>query len=108
MRALFHQQHRAAALDLAGDPAMQMRRHASNPARENFTAFGDKLFQHIRVFVIDRFDGNVDTPARHGAIRAAKCGTTFGSLGLHRRFISFRDGEYAASGMDCISFSRAD
>jgi hypothetical protein len=87
---------------------MQMRGHAGDPARENFTAFGDKFFQHIRVFVIDRFDGDVDSPARHGAIRAAKCGTTFGSLGLHQQFISFRDGEYAASGMDCISFSRAD
>ncbi len=87
---------------------MQMRRHASDATRKNFAAFSDKFFQHIRVFVIDRFDGDVDPPARHGAIRAAKRGTTFGSLGLHPQFISFRDEEYAASGMDCISFSRAD
>jgi hypothetical protein len=105
---LFHQEDGAAALDLAGDPAMQMRRHAGDAARENFAAFGDKFFQHIRVFVINRFDRDVDSPARHGAIRASKCGTTLGSFGLHGWFTSFPDGEYAASGMDCISFSRAD
>ena len=80
---LFHQQDRAAALDLAGDPAMQMRRHTGDAARENFPALGDKFFQHIRVFVIDRLDRDVDAPTRHGAIRASKGGTTFGSFGLH-------------------------
>ena len=81
---LFHQQDRAAALDLAGDLAMHMRRHAGNAAGENFAAFGDKFFQQIGVFVIDRFDRDVDSPPRHRAIGAAKCGTAFGGFGLHR------------------------
>jgi hypothetical protein len=86
---LFHQEDGAAALDLAGDPAMQMRRHASDAARENFAALGDKFFQHIRVFVINRFDRNVDSPPRHGAIRASKGGTTLGSFGLHGWLLRF-------------------
>jgi hypothetical protein len=86
---LLHQEHRPAALDLAGDPAMQMRGHAGNAAWENLAAFGDKFFQHIWVFVIDRFKRNVDSTSRHGAICAAECGTTFGSLRLHGSLLRF-------------------
>ena len=68
---------------------MQMRRHAGDAARENLAAFGDKFFQHIRIFVIDRFDRDVDAPARHGAIRASKGGTTLGSFGLHGWLLRF-------------------
>jgi hypothetical protein len=87
--ALFHQQDGAAALDLTGNPAMQMRRHAGNAARKNFPAFSDKLLQHIRVFVIDRFDRDIDSPPWHGAIGASKCGTALGSFGLHGRLLRF-------------------
>ncbi len=81
---LFHQKDRAAALDFAGDPAMQMRGHAGDAARKNLAAFRDEFFQEIRILVIDRLDRDVDPAARHGAIRASKCGTAFGSFGLHR------------------------
>lgn len=81
---LFHEEDRAAALDLAGDPAMQMRWHAGDAAWKNLAALGDKFFQHIRIFVIDRFDRDVDSATWHGAIRASKCGTTLGSFRLHR------------------------
>src|SRR5437867_4416824 len=87
---------------------MQMRGHPRDAARENFATFGNKFFQHIRVFVIDRFEGDVDSPSRHGAVRTSECGTTLGSFGLHRSFTWFPDAEYAASGTDCTSFSRAD
>ncbi len=63
---------------------MQMRGHAGDAARENLAAFGDEFFQHIGVFVIDRFDRDVDPPSRHGAIRASECGTALGSFWLHR------------------------
>lgn len=68
---------------------MQMRRHAGDAARENLAAFSDKFFQHIRIFIIDRFDGDVDSSSRHGAIRPAKCGTTLGSFGLHSSLLRF-------------------
>jgi hypothetical protein len=63
---------------------MQMRRHAGNAARVDLAALGDIFFQHIRIFVIDRFNRDVDSPSRHGAIRPSKCGTTLWSFGLHR------------------------
>src|SRR4029453_1084253 len=87
---------------------MQMRRHAGDAARENLAAFGDKFFQHIRIFVIDLFDRDVDSPSWHRAIRPSKCGTTLGSFGLHRWFPLFPDGGYDSSGVGCVSFSRAD
>jgi hypothetical protein len=68
---------------------MQMRRHTGDTARKNLAAFGDKFFQHIRVLIIDRFDRDVDSPSRHGAIRPAKGGTTLGSFGLHGWLLRF-------------------
>ncbi len=41
------------------------------------------FFQEIGIFVIDRFQGDVDPAARHGAIGAAERRTAFGSFGLH-------------------------
>ncbi len=78
-----HQEHGAAALDLASNPAMQVRRHSSNAAGKNFATLGDEFFQKIGVLVINSLNGDVDPAARHGAIRAAKSGTTFGGLRAH-------------------------
>jgi hypothetical protein len=81
---LFHQEHRATALNLAGDPPMQMRRHAGNAAGEDLAALSDEFFQQVRILIIDRLDRDVDPAARHRAIGAAESGTAFGSFGLHR------------------------
>jgi len=77
---LLHQQHRAAALDLACDFAMQMRRHTGDAAWKNFAALCDEFLQEIGIFVIDCLNRNIDSATRHGAIRAAKGGTAFGSF----------------------------
>jgi hypothetical protein len=82
-----HQQRRAAALDLTRDPAMQMRGHAGDAAGKDLAALRDEFFQEIGVFVIDSLNGNVDSPARHGAIGAAKGGTAFSSFRTHH-FVS--------------------
>ncbi len=81
---LLHQEHRTAAFDLTRDSPVKMGRHASNAARQNFSALGDEFFQEIGIFVIDRLDGDVDPAARHSAIGAAESGTAFGGFGLHR------------------------
>jgi hypothetical protein len=81
--SLFHQEYRAAALYLTGDPAVQVRGHAGHAAGENFTALADEFFQEIGVFVIDRLQSDIDPAARHRAIGAAKGGTAFGGLGSH-------------------------
>ena len=85
---------------------MHVRRHAGDAARKNLAALGHEFFQQIGIFVIDRFDGDVDPAPRHGAIGAAKSGTAFGGFGLHE-IISFRDEACAVSETDCISFFRA-
>ena len=82
-RLSLHQQHGAAAFDLAGDFTVEVGRHAGDTAGENFAALGHEFFQEIGIFVIDRFDRDVDPAPGHGAIGAAKCGTAFGGLGLH-------------------------
>ncbi len=66
-----------------------MRGHASDAAGKNFAALSDEFFQEIRILVIDRLDGDIDSTARHGAIGAAESGTTFGGLGLHRQLLGF-------------------
>src|SRR5207253_11017584 len=54
-----------------------------NATRQNFAALGDEFSQEIGIFIIDRFEGDVDTAARHGAIGAAERGTAFGGFRLH-------------------------
>jgi hypothetical protein len=88
--ALFHQQHRSAAFDFAGDFAVEMGRHPSDAAGKNFAALGHEFFQEIGIFVIDRFDRDVDPAPGHGAVSAAKCGTAFGGLGLHESYLVSR------------------
>jgi len=81
---LFHQQHRAAALDLARDFAVHVSRHASHSTGKDFAAFADEFFQEIGVLVIDCFDGDIDPASRHGAIGATECGAAFGRFWLHQ------------------------
>src|SRR5207244_12268364 len=66
-----------------------MRRHAGDAAGENLAALGHEFFQEIGIFVIDRFNRDVDPAPGHGAIGTAKCGTAFGGLGLHWKLLSF-------------------
>src|SRR5436309_1767249 len=74
-RQLFHQQHRAAALDLARDFSVHVCRHASDAARKNLAAFTDEFFQEIGILVIDRFERDIDPTPWHGSIGATECGT---------------------------------
>ena len=60
-----------------------MGRHAGDAAGENFAALGHEFFQEVGIFVIDRFDRNIDPAPGHGPVGAAKCGTAFGGFGLH-------------------------
>jgi len=62
---------------------MEMRRHTGDATRKNLAAFGDELLQKIWVFVIDRFDRNINPASRHCPISAAKGGAAFGGLRLH-------------------------
>ena len=104
---LFHQKHRAAALDFPRDFTVHVCRHSGNATRQDFATFGNELFQQIWILVIDRLDRDVDTAPRHGSIGAAKGGTAFCGFRLHG-ISAFRDAGCAASKMDCISFSRVD
>src|SRR5438034_5292018 len=74
-RQLFHQQHRAAALDLARDFSVHVCRHASDAARKNLAAFTDEFFQEIGILVIDRFERDIDPTPWHGWIAATEGGT---------------------------------
>src|SRR6266571_4937301 len=66
-----------------------MRRHPGDAAGKNLAALSHEFFQEIGIFVIDRFDRDVDPTSWHGAIGAAKSGTPFGGLGLHRQLFGF-------------------
>jgi len=79
-----HQQHRAAALDLACDLPVHVCRHAGHAPRKNLAAFGDEFFEEIRVLIIDCFYRDIDPAPRHWAIGATKCGTAFWGFWLHR------------------------
>src|SRR5205814_5922162 len=68
---------------------MEVRRHAGDPAGKDLAALGHEFFQEIGIFVIDRFDRDVDPAPGHGAISAAKSGTAFGGLRLHRELLGF-------------------
>ena len=52
---------------------MEMGWHPGDPTWENLATFSHELLQKIRVLIIDRFNGDVDAPTRHGAVGAAKC-----------------------------------
>src|SRR5947209_12386978 len=66
-----------------------MGRHAGDAAGKNLAALGHKFFQQIGIFIIDRFDRDVDPAPGHGAVGAAKSGTAFGGLRLHEKLFGF-------------------
>ncbi len=76
-----HQKHGTAALDLAGDAAMQVRGHSSHTTWQNFAIFGDELLQKVRVFVINGLDRDIDPAAGHDAVRTAEIGAALGCFG---------------------------
>src|SRR5215471_17210194 len=85
---------------------MEMGRHTGDAAGKNLAALGHEFLQEIGIFVIDRFDRDVDPAPGHRAVGAAKCGTAFGGFGLHQITWS-RDEACVCANADCISFSRA-
>ena len=84
-----HQQHRSAALDLARDFAVHVCWHACHAARKNLAAFSDKFFQEIRIFVIDRFERNINPTPWHWSIGATERGTAFWRFWLHWWLLGF-------------------
>jgi len=62
---------------------MQVCRHAGHAPWKNLATLSYELFQQIGIFIINRFDRDVDTAARHRAIGTAKSGAAFGSFRLH-------------------------
>ena len=80
---LGHQEDRTAALDFAGDFAMEMRGHSGEAAGKNFTALGDKFFQNVGVFIVDGVDGDVHPAAGHDAVRTAEVRAALSGFWLH-------------------------
>jgi hypothetical protein len=65
---------------------MEMRRHSSHTAGQDFSAFSDKFFQQIWILVVDGLGGNVDPAARHDSIGAPEIGSAFGVFWFHYLF----------------------
>src|SRR6266403_3149879 len=82
--ALFHQQHRTAALDLARDLAVHVCRHAGHATGKNFAALAYEFFQQIGVLVIECFQSNIDPAPWHRTIGAAERGTALWRFWLHQ------------------------
>ena len=84
MTDLSHQKHRPAALDFAGNFAMEVSRHSREAAGKNFATFGNEFFQNIGVFIVDRVDGDVHPATRHDAVGTAKIGAALSGFRLHK------------------------
>ena len=62
---------------------MEMRRHPSDPSRQNLAAFSHEFLESIRIFVVDGFGGNVDATARHDPVCPSEIRSAFGSFRFH-------------------------
>jgi hypothetical protein len=65
---------------------MEMRRHSSHAAGQDFPAFSDKFFQQIWILVVDGLGGNVNPPAGHNSVSPSEVGSAFGVFGFHYLF----------------------
>jgi hypothetical protein len=65
---------------------MEMRRHSSHAAGQDFSAFSDKFFQQIGILVVDGLGGNVDPTARHDTIGTSEIRSAFSGFGFHYLF----------------------
>jgi hypothetical protein len=65
---------------------MEMRRHSSHAAGQDFSAFSDKFFQQIWILVVDGLGGNIDPAARHNSVSPSEIGSAFGGFGFHYLF----------------------
>jgi hypothetical protein len=65
---------------------MEMRRHSSHAAGQDFPAFSDKFFQQIWILVVDGLGGNVNPAARHNPVGPSEIGSAFGVFGFHYLF----------------------
>src|SRR4029450_2884506 len=66
-----HEQHRAGALDLAVDVAVEVRGHARDSTGQNFTTLGDEALEKVGIFVVERLEGGIDAPAGHRLVGLA-------------------------------------
>jgi len=106
-----HQQHRPCTLNLSGNLPMKMRRHSRHPPRKNLPTLGDKLFQDIRVFIVEGIKGDIRSTPKHRAIGLPKVSPTLRSFWLHKiaglRITWFPDEACGASNLGCIFSSPA-
>ena len=65
---------------------MEMRRHSSHAAGQDFPAFSDKFFQQIWILVVDGLGGDIDPPARHNSVCPSEIGSAFSGFGFHYLF----------------------
>ena len=65
---------------------MEMRRHSSHAAGQDFAAFSDKFFQQIWILVVDGLGGNIDPAARHNPVGPSEIGSAFSGFGFHYLF----------------------
>jgi hypothetical protein len=80
---LLHQERLAGALDFPSDLPVVMRRHPGEATPQDFAVLGHESAEQIRVFPVDRLEGDIDAPPGHGTIGSAEGGTAFGCLRLH-------------------------
>jgi hypothetical protein len=65
---------------------MEMRRHSSHAAGQDFAALGDKFFQQIWILVVDGLGGDINPAARHNPIGSPEVGSAFSCFGFHYLF----------------------
>lgn len=88
-KRLLHQKTGARTLDLAGDLAVQVCRHSREAAGQNFPTFRHEAFQHLRIFVVDRFDSQINPAAGHRAVCPTKIRAAFCGFRLHDELLGF-------------------
>ena len=57
--------------------------HSRDSAGNDFPGFGDKTTQKVGIFIIDRFEGDIDATAWHRAVGPAEVGAALWSFRLH-------------------------
>jgi len=86
---LLHEQYRTCTLDLIGNLAVQVGRHAGDATRNDFSALGHEAPEQIRVFVINGFKSKVDASAWHRLVCLAEIRAALWCFWLHGRLFDF-------------------
>lgn len=79
---LWHEVHRAGALDLTSDGTVHFGGYASHLAGKDTTGFGGKLGENLGVLVADLFKGKVETLGGHRLVVLAEVDPALDGLGL--------------------------